>query len=95
MVVVDILIHSDEFVHVGIMMKQEDVFSCYNRMQQLDKEKMQSPECIISPNLLPVQLKGADIGSSSVTSGISTTRKRLKFSDYDHNNDIPDEKRSR
>lgn len=65
-------------------------------MQELDKEKIKLSESILSPNLSPVRLKGADVfGSSSVSSAVGTKRKRLTFDDYDQNHGMPDEKRTR
>lgn len=76
-------------------MQQEDVFSCYNRMQELDTGKIKLPHYILSPNLSPVQLKEADVfGNSSASSAVGNKRKRLKFNDSDQTYEMPDEKRS-
>lgn len=73
----------------------EDVFSCYNRMQEFDTGKIKLPHYILSPNLSPVRLKEADVfGNSSASSAVSNKRKRLKFNDSDQTYEMPDEKRS-
>ncbi|KAA8537849.1 hypothetical protein F0562_027571 [Nyssa sinensis] len=66
---------SSRFLEIG------DVFYCYNRMRELEMEKMRTPNYI----------NGFD--NSSVTScAISTKRRRLTFHDSDQNYGIPEEK---
>uniref|UniRef100_A0A5B6YXN1 Putative cyclin-D5-1 n=1 Tax=Davidia involucrata TaxID=16924 RepID=A0A5B6YXN1_DAVIN len=72
---------SSRFLEIG------DVFNCYNRMRELDMEKMKIPNYIISPG------GGHGFDNSSVTCAISTKRKRLTFNDCDQNYGIPEEKR--
>ncbi|KAG5543646.1 hypothetical protein RHGRI_016410 [Rhododendron griersonianum] len=68
----------------------EDLFSCYNRMQELDTGEATIPES-------PIRLRGMDAcENSSVISALTTKRKMLTFSDSDQNCGIPlDEKRQR
>lgn len=60
---------------------QEDVFSCYTVVQELDKGKSRPATDVHE--------------SSSVTSAASTKRKRLTSYDFDPNYEIPNEKRPR
>ncbi|KAF5955511.1 hypothetical protein HYC85_008367 [Camellia sinensis] len=69
----------------------EDVFSCYNRMQELEMGKITIPKCIKSADQSP-GLRDA-FENSSVTSALSTKRKRLTISGCDQNYGVPDEKR--
>ncbi|KAE9457246.1 hypothetical protein C3L33_10856, partial [Rhododendron williamsianum] len=67
----------------------EDLFSCYNRMQELDTGEATIPET-------PIRLRGMDAcENSSVISALTTKRKMLTFSDSGQNCGIPDEKRQR
>ena len=60
------------------------MFSCYRVVQELDKEK-----CSLSINPSTTQLRPAvDVyDNSSVTSAVSTKRKRLTFYDCDPSNE--------
>lgn len=67
----------------------EDLFSCYNRMQELDMEVGTTLES-------PIRLRGMDAcENSSVISALTAKRKMLTFSDCDRNCGIPEEKRQR
>ncbi|KAK1405639.1 hypothetical protein POM88_005244 [Heracleum sosnowskyi] len=62
----------------------EDVFHCYNRMQELSRDKI---------NLTPVQCIGADdYGNSSSAPVINNKRKRLEFDVRDQDIVMPTEK---
>lgn len=69
----------------NIYWEQEEVFSCYRVAQEVEKEEKCS------------QLRAAaDVyDNSSVTSAVSTKRKRLTFHECDPNYGIPNEKRPR
>ncbi|KAK2985617.1 hypothetical protein RJ640_006880 [Escallonia rubra] len=75
----------------------ENLFICYNRMQELlDTENIKLPKRIPSPDLSRIRLRGTHLcENSSITSFVVNKRKRLIFSDYDKNCDTPEEKRRR
>ncbi|KAJ4701626.1 cyclin-D5-1-like [Melia azedarach] len=72
----------------------EDVFTCYSIMQKLEIEKLKMRKSIVSPDLSPTHLRTPNVlNCSSVSSAVSTKRKRLTFNDSDQSSDRPNEKR--
>ncbi|EEF52290.1 cyclin-D5-1 [Ricinus communis] len=73
----------------------EDVFQCYSLMQKLEMEKHGTPT-FVNSDVWPTQFRPMSVlENSSVTSAISSKRKRLAFSDSDQNYGLPDQKRHR
>ncbi|KAJ9186828.1 hypothetical protein P3X46_002357 [Hevea brasiliensis] len=64
----------------------EDVFQCYNLIQKLEMENLNTPKLVNSQDVLE---------NSSMTCAISTKRKRLAFDNSDINYGLADEKRQR
>lgn len=78
----------------GIFMQQEDVFRCYNRMQEISADKTNLFPTNPASSLTPIRLVEPNVyGNSLVTSAISTKRKWLEFSEPDQDFDMPVEKR--
>ncbi|KAL3505059.1 hypothetical protein ACH5RR_034900 [Cinchona calisaya] len=77
---------------------EEDIISLYNRMKELNMERFELPNIIMSPDLSPIQLQRTtdetENSSLTTTSGIGAKRKRLSFKDEgDENIKMPDSKR--
>lgn len=63
-------------------------------MQKLEIEKLKMRKSIVSPDLSPTHLRTPNVlNCSSVSSAVSTKRKRLTFNDSDQSSDRPNEKR--
>lgn len=78
----------------GILMQQEDVFRCYNQMQEISADKTNLFPYNPAPSLTPIRLIEPNVyGNSLVTSAIITKRKRLQFSECDQDSDMPVENR--
>ncbi|GMH16459.1 hypothetical protein Nepgr_018300 [Nepenthes gracilis] len=71
----------------------EDVFTCYNIIQQLELDKIRMPKLLFSPHFLPTNLRKIDVFQSpSATPPTSRKRKRLKFNEIDQNYGSSDKK---
>lgn len=80
----------------GIFMQQEDVFRCYNRMQEISMDETKLFPHNPASSLTPIRLIEPNVyGNSLVTSAINTKRKRLEFSESDQDFDMSAEKRGR
>ncbi|XP_038714692.1 cyclin-D5-1-like [Tripterygium wilfordii] len=78
--------HYEESLEIDI----ESVVSCYSLMQKLGIQEFEKLHLLPS-NLSPIEV----VENSSVSFAISTTRKRLTFSDSDQIDRLHDEKRLR
>ncbi|KAH7523725.1 hypothetical protein FEM48_Zijuj06G0042200 [Ziziphus jujuba var. spinosa] len=66
-------------------LKIEDVLSCYNKMQEIKMVRIEEQPKFLSPDLSPTHLSSVDVLETSSVSAFFNKRRRLAFSNCDHN----------
>ncbi|KAF9600694.1 hypothetical protein IFM89_011365 [Coptis chinensis] len=72
--------------------ENDNVFTCYTLMLELEMEKVKTPKYVCSPDLSSIYSSSSDVvEDSSFTSATRIKRRRLTFHDTDEKCDIPNE----